>query len=52
MPQNPTTIVGIGNVERRELCATFCMTRAIEIACDKGKQKLCRLNRPLASTDN
>ena len=25
---------------------------ALEIACDSGKQKLCRLNRPLAFTDN
>ena len=40
----------IGNVEWRELCATFCMTRAarvLEIACDSRKQKLYRLNRPL-----
>ena len=49
MFQNPTTIVGIGNVEWRELCAIFCMTlaaRALEIACDSRKQKLHRLNRP------
>ena len=27
--------------------------RALEIACDSGKQKLCRLNRPLeTSTDD
>ena len=50
MFQNPTTIVGIGNVEWRKLCAIFCMTRAaraLEIACDSRKQKLYPLNRPL-----
>ena len=50
---NSTTIVGIGNVEWRELCAIFCMTRAaraLEIACDSRKQKLYRLNRPLLTT--
>ena len=49
MFQNPTAIVGIDNVELRELCATFCMTRAaraLEIARDSRKQKLYRLNRP------
>ena len=42
-------MVGIGKVEWRELCAIFCMTRAVrtlEIACDSRKQKLYRLNRP------
>ena len=50
MFQNPTTVVHIGNVEWRELCAIFCMTRAaraLEIACDSHRQKSYRLNRPL-----
>ena len=34
-------------LEWRELCATFCMTRAARVACDSRKQKLYRLNRPL-----
>ena len=51
MFQNPTTIVGIGNVEWWELCAIFCMTqaaRALGIACNSRKQKLYRL--PLDNT--